>query len=160
MKTAVEWLIEQISSSKYFYNLMEEIESRSTTVQPNGILHQAKAMEKEQMKEIREMLIQGALTSMSCASAVVEFDRLTKTTKTMKQTAVEWLVEQFENHRATFFKLNEKEERVITLAGRDVVEQAKAMQEKQIKTAYIEGYETNFYAPEEYYNKTYDKRNS
>ena len=27
---------------------MEEIESRSTTVQPNGILQQAKAMEKEQ----------------------------------------------------------------------------------------------------------------
>ena len=48
MKTAVEFLIEQISSSKYFYNLMEEIESRSTTVQPN-VLQQAKAMEKEQI---------------------------------------------------------------------------------------------------------------
>ena len=48
-QTAVEFLIEQISSSKYFYNLMEEIESRSTTVQPN-VLQQAKAMEKEQMK--------------------------------------------------------------------------------------------------------------
>ena len=49
MKTAVEWLIEQISSSKYFYNLMEEIESKSTIVQPNAILQQAKAMEKEQI---------------------------------------------------------------------------------------------------------------
>ena len=53
-QTAVEFLIEQISSSKYFYNLMEdnlmeELESRSTTVQPNGILQQAKAMEKEQI---------------------------------------------------------------------------------------------------------------
>jgi hypothetical protein len=47
--TAVEWLIEQISSSKYFYNLMEEIESRSTTVQPNAILQQAKEMEKQQI---------------------------------------------------------------------------------------------------------------
>ena len=49
-QTAVEWLIKQISSSKYFYNLMEEIESRSTTVQPNGILEQAKEMEKKQMR--------------------------------------------------------------------------------------------------------------
>ena len=48
-QTAVEFLIEQISSSKYFYNLMEEIESRSTIVQPNSILQQAKAMEKEQI---------------------------------------------------------------------------------------------------------------
>ena len=47
-QTAVEFLIEQISSSKYFYNLMEEIESRSTTVQPN-VLQQAKVMEKEQI---------------------------------------------------------------------------------------------------------------
>ena len=48
-QTAVEWLFKQISTSKYFYNLMEEIESRSTIVQPNGILEQAKAMEKEQI---------------------------------------------------------------------------------------------------------------
>lgn len=50
-QTAVEFLIEQISSSKYFYNLMEEIESRSTIVQPNGILQQAKEMEKKQIIE-------------------------------------------------------------------------------------------------------------
>jgi hypothetical protein len=48
-KTAVDWLIEQISSSKYFYNLMEEIQSRSTIAEPNGILHKAKEMEKEQI---------------------------------------------------------------------------------------------------------------
>ena len=48
-QTAVEWLIEQISTSKYFYNLMEEIESRGTIVQPNGILEQAKEMEKQQI---------------------------------------------------------------------------------------------------------------
>ena len=47
-QTAVEFLIKQISSSKYFYNLMEELESRGTTVQPN-VLQQAKAMEKEQI---------------------------------------------------------------------------------------------------------------
>jgi hypothetical protein len=48
-QTAVNWLIEQISSSKYFYNLMEEIQSRSTIAEPNGILHKAKEMEKEQI---------------------------------------------------------------------------------------------------------------
>jgi hypothetical protein len=48
-QTAVEWLIEQISSLRYFYSLMEEIQSRSTIAEPNGILHQAKAMEKEQI---------------------------------------------------------------------------------------------------------------
>jgi hypothetical protein len=48
-----------------------------------------------------------------------------------QQTAVEWLVEQLENHRATFFKLNEKEERIITLAGKDVVQQAKEMEKEQ-----------------------------
>ena len=47
-QTAVEWLVEQLSSSKYIYNLMEEIECQSTIVQPN-IFEQAKAMEKEQI---------------------------------------------------------------------------------------------------------------
>jgi hypothetical protein len=46
--TAVEWLVEQLSSSKYIYNLMEEIECQSTIVQPN-IFQQAKAMEKKQI---------------------------------------------------------------------------------------------------------------
>jgi len=49
-QTAVEWLENQIKTSKYFYNLMEEIQSRSTIAEPNGILHQAKAMEKEQLE--------------------------------------------------------------------------------------------------------------
>ena len=47
-QTAIEWLIEQISSSKYFYNLMKDIQSRSTIVQPN-IFEQAKEMEKKQI---------------------------------------------------------------------------------------------------------------
>jgi hypothetical protein len=47
-QTAVEWLIKQLSSSKYIYNLMEEIECQSTIVQPN-IFEQAKAIEKEQI---------------------------------------------------------------------------------------------------------------
>ena len=46
-QTAVEWLFKQISTSKYFYNLMEDINSRSTVAQSN-IFEQAKEMEKEQ----------------------------------------------------------------------------------------------------------------
>ena len=47
-QTAVDWLFEQISTSKYFYNLMEDINSRSTVAQSN-IFEQAKEMEKEQI---------------------------------------------------------------------------------------------------------------
>ena len=46
-QTAVEWLREKLSTSKYFYNLMEDINSRSTVAQSN-IFEQAKEMEKEQ----------------------------------------------------------------------------------------------------------------
>ena len=51
-QTAVEWLSKQISSSKYFYNLMEDINSRSTVAQSN-IFDQAKEMEKEQIEELK-----------------------------------------------------------------------------------------------------------
>ena len=47
-QTAVEWLFKQISTSKHFYNLMEDINSRSTVAQSN-IFEQAKEMEKEQI---------------------------------------------------------------------------------------------------------------
>jgi hypothetical protein len=47
-QTAVEWLLEQIGSSKYFYKVMEDINSRSTVAQCN-IFEQAKEMEKEQI---------------------------------------------------------------------------------------------------------------
>jgi hypothetical protein len=47
-QTAVEWLEKQIMTSKYFYKLMEDINSRSTVAQPN-IFRQAKTMEKEQI---------------------------------------------------------------------------------------------------------------
>jgi hypothetical protein len=53
-----------------------------------------------------------------------------------KQTAVEWLIEQLENNRATFFQFNKKEKRIITLAGRDVIQQAKAMEKEQLLDFY------------------------
>ena len=45
-QTSVEWLENQIKTSKYYYKLMEDINSRSTVAQPN-IFRQAKEMEKE-----------------------------------------------------------------------------------------------------------------
>ena len=47
-KTAVEWLENQIMTSKYFYKLMEDINSRSTIAQSN-IFEQAKEIEKVQI---------------------------------------------------------------------------------------------------------------
>jgi len=47
-QTAVEWLENQIKNSKYFYKLMEDINSRSTVAQSN-IFEQAKEMEKKQI---------------------------------------------------------------------------------------------------------------
>jgi C4-type Zn-finger protein len=46
-QTAVEWLENQIKTSKYFYKVIEDIQSRSTVAQSN-IFEQAKEMEKEQ----------------------------------------------------------------------------------------------------------------
>lgn len=49
-QTAVEWLQDQIKTSKYFYKLMEDINSRSTVAQLD-IFKQAKEMEKEQIMD-------------------------------------------------------------------------------------------------------------
>ena len=76
-ETAVEWLFEQLCSEKLSWN-KDSNGKLFFDKTSSDILQQAKEMEKEQMEEIREMLVQGALTNMSCASAVVEFDKLTK----------------------------------------------------------------------------------
>ena len=57
-QTAVEWLFEQISTSKHFYNLMEDINSRSTVAQSN-IFEQAKEMEKEQIMDAAKIMLEG-----------------------------------------------------------------------------------------------------
>jgi len=75
-QTAVEWLVEQISSSKYFYNLMEEIESRGTIAQPNGILHQAKEMEKEQKIELLKWRETRFTKDAPLEYVLIEFEKL------------------------------------------------------------------------------------
>jgi len=47
-QTAVEWLENQIKTSKYFYKVMEDIQSRSTVAQSN-IFEQAKEIERTQI---------------------------------------------------------------------------------------------------------------
>jgi hypothetical protein len=69
MKTAVEFLEEIIQ---------EQRENGDTDLRT--ILYycrEAKEMEKQQLHNIRQMLIEGALTNMSCSSAIIEFDKLT-----------------------------------------------------------------------------------
>jgi hypothetical protein len=66
-----------------------------------------------------------------------------KTTRQMKQTAVEWLVEQLDGER----HLTENE-------IKRVIEQAKEMEKDQIVKAY-ENLDFNLVDGEDYYNKTY-----
>lgn len=66
-----------------------------------------------------------------------------------KQTAVEWLVEQLEQHHVK-----------IDIKNTVVFQQAKAMEKEQIIDAYIMGsYDMaeKEFKPEQYYNETYNK---
>ena len=56
-QTAVEWLENQIMTSKYFYKLMEDMQSRSTVAQPN-IFRQAKELEKNRTIEFHKWMIE------------------------------------------------------------------------------------------------------
>jgi hypothetical protein len=50
-----------------------------------------KVYSEEDLKKIREMLVQGAFTDMSCSSAVVEFDKIIQSLKQPKTTP-KWFV--------------------------------------------------------------------
>ena len=66
----------------------------------------------------------------------------------MKQTAVEWLVEQLEQHHIS-----------IDIKNTVVFQQAKAMEKEQIMEAYIIGsYDMaeKEFKPEHYYNETFN----
>ena len=69
-QTAVEFIAQELSK-QIDNNLFMEVIF-------NKLLNQAKEMEKEQIKQIRGMLMQGVLKNMSCASAIVELDKITK----------------------------------------------------------------------------------
>ena len=54
-----------------------------------------KVYSEENLKKIREILVQGALTDMSCSSAVVEFDKIIQSLKQPKTTP-KWFVAETE----------------------------------------------------------------
>jgi len=82
-------------------------------------------------------------------------------------TSIEWLIDQLQKGRATFFKINENEERIITLVGEDVVNQAKEMHKQEIIDAvgvgsqfdrgYLYGYHDK---AEQYYQETFVSKGS
>jgi hypothetical protein len=65
----------------------------------------------------------------------------------MKQTAVEWLIEQIQNNHAIGYN------NITT----QQIEQAKEMEKQQIKQSYTDGkYQSGYYEnSEQYYNETF-----
>jgi hypothetical protein len=65
----------------------------------------------------------------------------------MKQTAVEWLIDELTDNGIDLYLAYE------------IIEQAKELEKQQIIDAYIEGYSSNLNAgdSEKYYNETYKK---
>jgi hypothetical protein len=72
----------------------------------------------------------------------------------MKQTAIEWLVEQL-NEKIDFIPLDKWD------MIRDIIQQAKAMEKEQIMDANRDGvdmvlYKKDFISGEQYYNETFN----
>jgi hypothetical protein len=66
----------------------------------------------------------------------------------MKQTAVEWLIEQVNTAKWKFADKTDREA---------IIQQAKEMEKEQIETAFEEGmfHHTNGLCPDEYYEETF-----
>jgi hypothetical protein len=61
----------------------------------------------------------------------------------MKQTAVEWLIEQFET---TEFMFHDRS---------SIINKAKEMEKEIIRTAYLDGMDGEYNTSEQYYNETF-----
>ena len=86
-QTAVEWLLEQISSSKFFYYLMEDINGRNT-VEESDIFEQAKEMEKEQQgynEEEAYSIWQAGQNYGVTSGSSITFEELTKLLRNKKK---------------------------------------------------------------------------
>ena len=67
----------------------------------------------------------------------------------MKQSSIEWLIENLHLHNDVYF---------VTKNKRDIIKQAKAMHKEEIIEAYDDGWLYNNqgkYNPEQYYNETF-----
>ena len=73
----------------------------------------------------------------------------------MKQTAVEWLVEQMKKCNMTVSVHNTSHQNVMDFYK--AIEQAKEMEKEIIRTAYLDGMDGEYNTSEQYYNETYKK---
>ena len=75
----------------------------------------------------------------------------------MKQTAVEWLVDQLDEQ---VFRIDHVERRInISISFEDMMtlkKEAKEMEKDQIEEAFLDGYRSHPYLAEQYYNETYN----
>jgi hypothetical protein len=77
------------------------------------------------------------------------------TTIKMKQTAVEWLEDQIKNSKHYFHLMKEIQSRG-TVAQPNIFEQAKEMENEQIKNAWLNSLTKGDYnSADEYYNETF-----
>jgi hypothetical protein len=74
----------------------------------------------------------------------------------MKQTAVEWLIEQLvKMDKELDGRRKNEDATVLRLNPTKLLEQAKAMEKEQIEKAYSQGALDSVYMPHKYYNETY-----
>ena len=83
----------------------------------------------------------------------------------MKQTAVEWLVNELKKSKHYQQMINEVHKNSTIVS--DILEQAKEMEKEQIKDSFLKGYVDDLHQPlpddyydynaEQYYNETYKK---
>ena len=83
----------------------------------------------------------------------------------MKQTAVEWLINELKKSKHYQQMINEVHQNSTIV--NDILEQAKEMEKEQIKDSFLKGYVDDLHQPlpddyydynaEQYYNETYKK---
>ena len=83
----------------------------------------------------------------------------------MKQTAVEWLINELKKSKHYQQMINEVHQNSTIVS--DILEQAKEMEKEQIKDSFLKGYVDDLHQPlpddyydynaEQYYNETYKK---
>ena len=83
----------------------------------------------------------------------------------MKQTAVEWFVEEFFNHsRISTFHTGQQEEVITLKQFEKIVDQAKEIEKGQMIDTFVEGMRCQNFDPnrgrgEQYYNATFNTNN-
>ncbi len=133
-QTAVEWLQQALEDT---------ILTHEQIMQTTGLFEQAKDIDAERAYDIYEKWFWDNLPSKSSSEGKLSQKEFYNRYFKMKQTAVEWLFEQYVNKS------------IITLED---IEQAKQMEKEQIIDAYYQGDadSDNIHVDaEQYYNETF-----